>query len=150
MDWYLVYNKNGYNLAVDYVLNHKNCVSSIPKEEAKIILTSEEYKKQPRVKIKEEQLFINLLYVTGSSLKTPYTPENLDKCYIKLINNAIKCCDGDMEIIDYMANSLMCRSANLAESNNLLKIVRESKKSEIETWKDVLSEIMKLEDVITK
>jgi hypothetical protein len=63
---------------------------------------------------------------------------------------AIECGGTETEIMDYMANSLMCRSTNLEENNILSKIIKESRKNENDTWLDVLNAILEFEDVKTK
>jgi len=148
IEWYCVYNTNGYELAVRWLLNSEKYKWIMPKEYARKILLSREYRDLPKTKINKEQVYINLLFVTGKPLSL--THESIKLASLSLINNAIICSDGESEIIDYIANSLMCRGTNIDEINKLLKIFKESSKPEIEAWMDVLNAIMELEDVNTK
>lgn len=145
IEWYCVYNTNGYELAVNWVIASKKYKWNIPREYAKEILLSTEYKTFPKRKITKEQVYLNLLFVTGKQLSL--THESIRLASLSLINNAIICSNGESEIIDYMANCLMCRTTNLEEINRLLKIYKGSSKTETEAWMDVLNEILELEDV---
>ena len=148
IEWYTVYNRNGYKLAVEWLMRNPRYDWNIPRPYAKILLLSKEYRELPKVEIPKEQVLVNLLFVTGKSLTL--TDENVKDARLTLINNAILCSDGETEIIDYMCNSLMCRGSNLIEINKLTKIFKESNKPELEAWMDVLDEILELEDVNTK
>jgi len=148
IEWYLVYNKNGYSMAIDWLLNNKQYKWNISKEYAKILLLSKEYQHLPKMKLNQLQLRKNLLYVVGMNEEP--TIENVEIAKLSLIKMAIESGGTESEIIDYMANSLMCRNTNLTESNILGKIIRESSKDENGTWLDVLNTILEFEDVKTK
>lgn len=151
IDWYVVYNKDrSYELAVDYVINNPKCKWNISKELAKLLLLSKDYKDQPKASLLPEQIIKNLFYITGMDMNISYTEENKKIACYKLIQNAILCSDGETETIDYLANSLMCRGTNLEEINYLSKLIKNSTKSEEETWYDVLMQIMKFPEVNTK
>ena len=151
IDWYIVYNKGrSYELAVDYVINNSKCKWNIPKELAKLLLLSKDYKEQAKVQLLPEQIIKNLFYITGMDVNLSYTEENKKIASCRLIQNAILCSDGDTETIDYLANSLMSRGTNLEEINYLTKLIKNSTKSEEETWYLVLMEIMKFPEVNTK
>lgn len=148
IEWYCVYNTNGYTLAIDWLMTCDKQKWIIPKEYSRIFLLSTEYKNSPKMRIPKQQVYKNLLYVTGSEMVV--SPENVKKASIRLVENAIACSNGDGEIIDYMCESMMSRSSNLEEINKLSKIVRDSPKPEMDTWMDVLGEILELEDVNCK
>jgi len=148
IEWYCVYNTDGYILAVDWLLTCEKHKWTIPNEYSRIFLLSSEYKNSPKMRIPKQQVHKHLLYVTGSEMVV--SPENVKKASIRLVESAIACSNGDGEIIDYMCESMMSRSSNLEEINKLSKIVKESSKPEIDTWIDVLGEILELEDVNCK
>lgn len=148
IEWYLVYNNNGYEIAVDWLLTNKNYKWNIPKEYAKILLLSKEYQHLPKMLLNKIQIRKNLLYVVGMDQEP--TIENVEAAKLSLIKMAIESGGTETEIMDYMANSLMCRSTNLEENNILSKIIRESSKKENDTWLDVLNTILEFEDVKTK
>jgi hypothetical protein len=148
IEWYCVYNTNGYELALDWLMNHKDygCFSHIIY--TKEFLMSNQYRNSRKVKIDKKQVYKNLLYVTG--IEEELSLDSISKAQSRLIEYAIACSDGDTEIIDYMCDALMSRASNLQEANILAKIIKNSKKNELDTWKDVLNEILKFEDVNTK
>ncbi len=148
IEWYCVYNTNGYTLAIDWLLTCEKHKWIIPQEYSRILLLSNEYKTSPKMRMPKQQVYKNLLYVTGSQMIV--TPENVQKASVRLIESAIACSNGDTEIIDYMCESMMSRSSNLEENNKLSKIVKDSSKPEMDTWMDVLGEILELEDVNCK
>jgi hypothetical protein len=148
IEWYIVYNKNGYQLAVDWLVNNKQYKWNIPKEYAKILLLSNDYQQLPKVPLDRKQVRKNLLYVVGMDQEP--TIENVETAKLSLIKMAIESGGSESEIMDYMANSLMCRNTNLEESNILSKIFKESSKSEEATWLDILNAILEFEDVKTK
>ena len=148
IEWYLVYNKNGYELAVDWLIMNKNYKWNIPKEYAKILLLSKDYLHLPKMKLNQLQIRKNLLYVVGMNQEP--TVENVEIAKLSLVKMAIESGGSETEIMDYMANSLMCRSTNLEENNSLSKIIRESSKNENDTWLEVLNAILEFEDVKTK
>ena len=148
VEWYCVYNTNGYKLAVDWLLECNKHKWILPKEYSRILLLSSEYKNLPKMKIPKEQVYKNLLYVTGSPLVI--NTENIKKASEKLIENAIASSNGDSEVIDYMCDALMSRTSNLEEANKLTSVIKNSSKPENETWMNVLEEILELEDVNCK
>ena len=148
IEWYLVYNTEGYKLAVDWLVQNKEYKWNIPKEYAKILLLSKDYHNLPKMLLDKLQVRKNLLYVVGMDQEP--TIENVEIAKLSLIKMAIECGGTETEIMDYMANSLMCRSTNLEENNILSKIIKESRKNENDTWLDVLNTILEFEDVKTK
>jgi hypothetical protein len=151
IEWYMVYNKNNsYELAVDFLIKNPKTKWNIPKNLAKLLLLSNDYKKQDKQPLLREQIIKNLFYSVGMNTDTPYTEDNYRTACLKLINNAVLCSDGDTEVIDYMTNCLMSRSTNLTEINHLMYIIKNTTKSEQDTWYDVLQEILSFPDVTNK
>ena len=151
MDWLLVYNKGkSYEIAVDYVINNPKCKWNIPKHLAKMLLLSKNYKEQPKIPMLPEQIYKNVFYLTGLDINLPCTEENIKSAFYKLINIATEICDGETETIDYLATCIMGRGTKLDEINHLTKIIKNSTKSETDTWYDVSQEIMKFPDALTK
>lgn len=151
MDWLLVYNKGkSYEIAVDYLVNNPRSKWNIPKYLAKMLLLSKNYKEQPKIPLLPEQIYKNVFYLAGLDTNLSYTEENIKSAFYKLINIAIVFCDGETDTIDYLATCMMGRTTNLDEINQLSKIIKNSNKSEKDTWYDVLQEMMNFPDVITK
>jgi len=150
MDWLLVYNKNkSYEVAVNYLIANPKFKWNMPKNLAKLLLLSNDYRSLPKVPMLPEQVIKNLFYLVAMD-NVPYIEENIKTACYKLINIAMVCSDGETETIDYLAVSMMGRATNLNENNHLSKIIRNSNKSEKETWYDVLQEIMTFPDTINK
>lgn len=148
IDWYLVYNENnGYDLAITYLYNlPKNKWKEVPFEFVKVILNSIEYRTSKRELSKEEIEYI-IFYVSGDGAKT----HSLDHAKRVLIKNCLKCCDSDVDKIDYLANNLMSRNTKVNECNILIKVLKENdSKSEQDKWLMVLDKLMTFEDVVTK
>lgn len=145
MEWYIVYNDNSYELAVNYISNHpQNRLKALTVEEKIKLFNSKEYKQSKRLKLSKEELSKNIFYVSGCD-KT-YGLEYAKK---RIISNSIKN-DTSIDIIDYMANLFMCRSTKLTEANYLLQIYRKSESlhfAEEDRWFMVLEEILKFDEV---
>lgn len=147
IDWYFVYNdKNSYEVAIKYLYNHpKNKWKNIPFDFVKIILNSEEYKKTKRDLTKSE-IEDMIFYVSGFPLRNSF--EHAKKL---LINNALICCDTDVDRIDYICNNLMSRISTINESNILIKVLKDNDdKKEDDKWMMVLDKILTFDDVKTK
>jgi len=149
IEWYCVYNTNGYELAINWLVNHKDYGAHSHIIYTKEFLVSREYKASAKARITKNQVYKNLLYVTGSA-SLQITPQNVRNASLRLVQQALACNSGETEIIDYMCDAMMGRSSNLVEVNKLLKIFKNTGKKEIESWLDVLDEILELEDVNSK
>ena len=148
IEWYCVYNTNGYEKAIDYLVNHKNYIWEAPKETSKSLLLSDKYRTTPKSKIEKTQVYKNLCFTTGVGFEI--SPEKVSAARLKLVQSAMVCGDGETEIIDFMCLTLMSRTSNLEENSKLSKIIKNSKKNEEDTWLDVLDEILEFEDVNSK
>jgi hypothetical protein len=67
-----------------------------------------------------------------------------------LVKWALDVSNSETEAIDYICTSLMSRNSNLEEINILNKMLRNSSKSEEETWLNIVNTILNFEDVRTK
>jgi hypothetical protein len=152
IDWYCVYNKNGYTIAVDWALSiSDNKMRHYPKHEAKEILLSVEYKNYKKVPLSKEQIQKNIMFSVGDG-DLPVSEDNFKKSSVKLINFALDSSDSETDAIDYIANKLMARSTNIDEANYLFRYFKDKQKtlSEKEAWLSVLDQILLLPDVRMK
>ena len=152
IDWFCVYNKNGYSLAIDWALSlPDNKMKHYPKDQAKEILLSDGYKNYKKVPISKEQLQKNVMFsVVDGDLKL--TEENFKKSCSRLIDFALSSSDTETDVIDYITNKLMSRLTNMDEANYLMLCFKNKRKtvSEKEAWMFVLDEILSLPDVKMK
>jgi hypothetical protein len=152
IEWYCVYNKNGYSLAVDWALSiSNNKMKHYPKDQAKEILLSEDYKNYKKVPLSKEQLQKNIMFSVGDG-DINLTEENYKNSLLKLIRFALASSDSETDAIDYICNKLMARSTNLDEANYLFRHFKDKRKSlsEEESWLSVLDQILLLPDVKMK
>lgn len=148
IDWYCVYNKNSYEMAVDWLLKHPNYSwGDVNKEEAKRILLSDEYKSFRKMPLSKDKLNKIILYLVGSSEKA--TEKSIKEASLKLIEEAKMSSNNDLDAIDFLAYKLMSRVTNMEEANYLNKFLKEKlkTKSEKEAWLDIFDQILHLEDV---
>lgn len=142
IDWYMIYNTNGYEVAIDFVAKHpKNKWKSVSVEETVKILNSEEYKKSKRELSSEEMTSI-LFYVVGDGTRGG-SYEDAKKT---IVDSAIKCADSDVDKIDYISNILISRSTTIDESNLLLDVFKSTKGSDEDKLLKVLEKILEFED----
>ena len=148
IEWYCVYNKNSYEMAVDWLLKHPNYGwNDISKQEARKILLSNEYKNFRKMPLSKDKLNKIILYLAGSSEEI--SNESVQKASIKFIKDARMSSDNDMEAIDHITYRLMSRVTNVEEANYLSKFLKEKlkTKSEEEAWVDLFDQILHLQDV---
>jgi hypothetical protein len=147
IDWFCVYNKNSYEIAVDWILQHPSYKWDEIKGDARTYLHSDLYKTLKKMPISKKRMEDIILYVAGDTHKA--TEENVQKSKKKIINNAINSSLDDLEAIDYICYRLMSRVTHLDEANYLSKKLKELKKtkSQDESWLDLFNEILSLEDV---
>lgn len=144
LEWYEVYNTNGYVLAVEYVLNNKSNVL-IPsfKKILKEFLLSQEYKLKEFTPLSLEQRDIIIKYQSGI-----WTSE--EEANKKLVLDAIISNEpGVMDPIDYLAECLMGRDTSAEEATLLNKILKRYP-SEEEGYLMVLEELKTFKDFYTK
>jgi hypothetical protein len=151
IDWYCVYNENGYDLAVEWIIQRleaENCDINMAIADTRNRLKSSEYLLAPNAPIPEKKFKKLLFYVSGE----PYAedPIALKKAKIRIIENAQMCASGDTDVFDYMANQLMSRSTTMEEANTLLGVLREGSGSDIEIWLKVLEKLLTFDDVASR
>ncbi len=152
IEWYCIYNSdNPYEVAVNWLINNPSNKWNIPKNYMKMLLLSDQYKNQKMVEISREEVYKNLFYMVGWK-NLPITQENIKICSLKLIEFAFKCADNPLDIIDYFTNTLISRSTNVKEANQLMSYYKSIKdtKPEIEVWLSVLNEVLKFDDIKLK
>ncbi len=145
IEWYIVYNDNGYDLAVNYIINHPKNKLKIPSEEMSKLFNSKEYKNSKRLFLTKDEITNIIYYVSGCDKS-----KGLDYAKKRIALDASKY-DTELDVLDYMANLFMSRSTNLNEANHLLKVYRNTESLPVEKrWLLILEEILKLEDVRSK
>ncbi|MEI6872816.1 MAG: hypothetical protein WCL08_11090 [Verrucomicrobiota bacterium] len=145
VDWYVVYNQNGYKMAVDYLIQH---VHPEKVDSTREKLLNPDYPTPEEELLDKSVLEKNVIYLSGS-WNSPFTPEVVESSKELLIRQALLASDDDpANTIDYLVNELTCRPATVEEANELLKIFTKVslKADEIDAWKTVLAHIFELHD----
>ena len=142
IDWYVVYNQNGYPLAVDFL--SRKAPEKWPKE----TLASAPYLESPEQTIDRAILEKNIVYLSG--LWSGEMSESLKEAGIdKFIKNALLATDERVsDAIDYMINLLTCRPSSAEEENEFAEIFNKVslKEDEMSAWKTVLLHILEMHD----
>ena len=137
LEWYTVYNDDGYSLAVEYVIN------KTADAELKNFYLSAAYKTSSDTLIAEDVLNKIIKYQIG---KLDVTSAQADEELIRL---------GELQytaaadVVDYFSYCLMSRSTTLEETNKLLNIFRKAK-TEKDGYKDILSCMKTFKDYLYK
>lgn len=143
IDWYVVYNKNGYPLAVDH-LTSKFPDARWPKER----LLSSEYLEAPEEPVARNLLEKNVVYLAG--MGAGEIDEFLKAAGIeKFIKDALLATDEKAsDAIDYMINQLTCRPSSAEEETKFLDIFNKVslKEDEMSAWKTVLLHMFEMHD----
>lgn len=141
LEFYTVYSKNGYEEALNELLNIKEKSERI--FFIKQYYLSSDYKSLPSIKLSGKDLENIILYQSGIK-EGP-----LIKAKFKLIRDSLAVESDGGDAIDYMAELLMGRLTNLEEINHLTKIRK--KYSDEETGLlAVLEEILTFKDCVYK
>ena len=143
IDWYIVYNKDGYPLAVDFL---------VPKAQnptwTKQHLISNEYLTLPEELIDRPTLDKNVVYLAG--LWKGEMSESLKEAGAeKFIKDALLASDEKTaDAIEYMINQLTCRPSTATEENEFIDIYNKVslKEDEMSAWKTVLLHILEMHD----
>lgn len=146
MDWYVVYNTNGYQLAVDHLTSHYNtCLT-------RKHMMSSEYVSSTPVMISIVQLKRSVLYLAGMLRNDIDVEQEFSQGKQCLINQALACTTSVDDAIDYICNMLMSRVSTAQENNMLVRKLRdvEALSNEQRAWTAVIDEILCLQDVRTK
>lgn len=148
VEWYIVYNKNGYIHAIDDLLDTHPNIWGMNKEECKKFLLSDDYiYQQPAI----FDLNRSILYVTGENVECKDI-QTLEHAKNKLLHHALLNSNNFLETVDYICNILMSRETTASEANNLTAIYNNiiKKYGEHAAWLYTLDAILKLKDVCTK
>lgn len=145
IEWFVVYNRGGYPMAIDYLY------SKYAPKMIKEYMLSDAYKTQPDRALSKEEIHRNLLYVVGLDINN-HAPSNINKAKQTIISMAQKCSDNTDDVIDYVCNALMCRVSTVEENNMLSRKFKDACAlgDEQRAWILVVNEIMRLPDVCHK
>ena len=152
LDWYCVYNKDGYGIAIEWLINRPGAKLKdvTDKEKLRLVLVSEKYKKETGSVVSRKKLDEIICYLAGVAGETSI--ELVSKAKLQFIANARAAQDGDLDAIDRMALQLMSRVTSVDEANHLLRILRCGLEtvSEERAWLNILEQLLTFEDVIHK
>jgi hypothetical protein len=142
MDWYVVYNRNGYALAAEYLAQKSQGEWSLEQ------LQSAAYRDAPERIIPKEVLQKNVVYLAGL-WRGEMSPALFDEGATKFIKDALEMAsENPSNAIDWMVSSLTCRPATANEENELFAIFNKVslKATELEALRTVLLHILELHD----
>jgi hypothetical protein len=142
MDWYVVYNRNGYPLAAEYLAQKSRG------EWSRDHLLSSAYREAPDQLVPKEILEKNVVYLAGL-WRGEMSPALFDVGSTKFIKDALEIAsENPSNAIDWMVSSMTCRPASAEEENELFAIFNKVsiKATEMEALKTVLLHILELRD----
>lgn len=150
IDWYCVYNSNGYELAVNDLAGRSNKIWDVDPDTCKATLLSREYISQsPRL----IDIRPSIVYIAGRFKGFHMvTKESVEHAKSIIISNALKECSSPGDVFDYISNQFMSRSTTMVEANILnrhFKAVEEAQGENI-AYLSVLDHILMLPDVTHK
>lgn len=144
IDWYVVYNRDGYQMAVDYLVKEKKGPENGWTPE---LLLSEAYRNAEATALDLRVLERNVVYLAGLWKGGEFSEQLLAAGSEKFIRDALLMADDNAgNAIDYMVNALTCRPATAEEETDLLEIYNKIslKSDEAGAWKTVLMHIFQL------
>ena len=142
MDWYVVYNRNGYPLAAEYLAQKSRG------EWSRDHLLSSTYREAPDQLVPKEILEKNVVYLAGL-WRGEMSPALFEVGSTKFIKDALEIAsENPSNAIDWMVSSMTCRPASAEEENELFAIFNKVsiKATEMEALKTVLLHILELRD----
>jgi hypothetical protein len=142
LDWYVIYNRNGYALAAEYLAQKSQGKWSLEQ------LLSAAYREAPEQLVARDILEKNVVYLAGL-WGGEASPEVFEAGADKFIKDALEIAsENPAHAIDWMVNALTCRPASAAEENELSAIFNKVslKSSEPDALKTVLLHIFELHD----
>jgi hypothetical protein len=142
MDWYVVYNRNGYALAAEYLAQKSRGAWS------RDHLLSSTYREAPDHLVPREILEKNVVYLAGL-WRGEMSPALFEAGSAKFIKDALEIAsENPSNAIDWMVSSMTCRPASAEEENELFGIFNKVsiKATEMEALKTVLLHILELRD----
>jgi hypothetical protein len=152
LEWYCVYNTEGYKIAVDWLLSNPVYLrkSKGDTKALRELLMSPDYKEQVKTPISREDLVRVIFYFVREEYSAE--PEKQRKAKLKFLACARAIAESDLDVIDVFANLLMSRSTRVTEANQLLTCLKNFRAlaSEDEAWLAVIEQVLKLEDVRSK
>jgi hypothetical protein len=136
LDWYLIYNTNSYQAAIQWLVSQTNTFY------LKDYLLSKEYKQSAPVKLTQETLDSIIKYQCGN---LNVTSEQADILLVKL---AVVCGEDNItDTIDYIAVCLIARPTNVQEINMLMKIYKDQS-TEVDGYLAVLKNLKTHKDFV--
>lgn len=143
VEWYVVYNDHGYEMAVEHLFN---------KHDTKLIreyVLSDAYKQQQPRRLDDVELHKSLLFVVGMLDGDEITSASIHQAKQRLIDQALLCCDNADDVMDYICNVLMSRCSNAQENNMLSHKFKQAcdEMEESQAWMIMIEEIMNMPDV---
>ena len=142
LDWYVVYNRNSYALAAEYL--EQKSQGKWSREQ----LLAPAYREAPEQLVPKEVLEKNVVYLAGL-WRGEMSPNLFEEGSAKFIKDALEIAgDNPSNAIDWMVNSLTCRPSSAEEDNDLSAIFNKVslKATELEAWRTVLLHIFELRD----
>lgn len=130
MEWFTVYTKGGYEMAVNFLIQKKSLKEQ---EQLKCRLLSNDYKKDNTRLLSIEEIMSIFLYLSGKKLGDI----SFSQAKQHLADNAVLCSSSTTEAIEYLCNALLCRDCNLQEANIIEKYIRDSNDSK-DMWLSVI------------
>ncbi len=147
VDWYVVYNQNGYLIAVDFLTNNEKG-TGWRKEQ----LLDPAYREAQEEVVERSVLEKNVVYLAGL-WRGEFNAEVYEAGVDAFIKNALTASDDNISnTIDYMVNLMTCRPSTAEEENELSQIFNKVslKADEMSAWRTVLLHILELHDCKTK
>jgi hypothetical protein len=141
IDWFCEYNTKPYERAVQYII--EECKDVWVSELDMSYLLSIEYKNKPLMLLTKQEKIEIIFYLNGFDKNTQQTPENIHKCYDRMIEYAVSSTFNITDAFDYVANLLLCRLTTLQEINDIIKIYNST---ENQQWYAVIDYILNLDD----
>jgi len=153
IDWYCIYNDNGYSLAVEWVLARPRELwvpgwEHMSVDDMRKSLFSDVYRRFKKMPLSRVQLNRQICYLAGETYTGDYS--QVIQSRKKLIQYALESTDNDVDAFDNLAYQLMSRVTTMLEANYLkerLKEYRASSKDEQANWQHILDEMLGFEDI---
>jgi hypothetical protein len=143
IDWFLVYERTGYPLAVEFLMK-EGPRGGFTRE----VLLSEEYRRQEERELSREELERNVAYLAGK-FRGGVSESSFEEAAVKFIENALLVGEGRVgESINYLVQGLVCRPCTAEEETRLTRIFNQVslKSEELAAYKTVLLHVMEMHD----
>lgn len=143
VDWFLVYERKGYPLAVEFLLKD-GPRAGFTRES----LLSQEYQNKEEQELSREDLERNVIYLAGK-FQGGVPQVSFDEAVAKFIEDAQLVGEGRIgEAVNYMVQSLACRPCSAEEETRLTRIFNQVslKSEEFAAYKTVFLHVLELHD----